>query len=218
VRKQQDPNQLSVPAPNAGCSLAKLSFVPNPVVLSSIILPVIVNREQWKCVSGNVINLLEYINHFNSSVKVEISKCDFNSMSISSVKLIMKKCNYEIFILPQEINFSLLQSFVLNLGLPMLLSLTLSYAGVEYKHIIGISPFKETPSSEVTYHIIDYAHSKRMAIEFSEDNLIGVVRTIFSVFLMVSLSFLGTNKSWKCAIKKWLQLCSRNLCVLNKKS
>jgi hypothetical protein len=171
VRKQQDPNQLSVPVPNAGCSLVKLSFVPNPAVLSSIILPVIVNREQWKCVSGNVINLLEYINHFNSSVKVEISKCDFNSMSISSVKLIMKKCNYEIFILPQEINFSLLQSFVLNLGLPMLLSLTLSYAGVEYKHIIGISPFKETPSSEATYHIIDGAHSKRMAIEFSEDTL-----------------------------------------------
>ena len=59
---------------HAGCTLAKLSCVPDPAVLSSIILPVIVNREQWNCISGNVINLLGLMSLLCEKVGIELKE------------------------------------------------------------------------------------------------------------------------------------------------
>ena len=40
-----------------------------PVVNSSILLPIQVTREKLICAIGNAVNLLTYINHFNSGLR-----------------------------------------------------------------------------------------------------------------------------------------------------
>ena len=40
-----------------------------PVVNSSILFPIRVTKEKWNCAFGNTVNLLTYINHFNTGLK-----------------------------------------------------------------------------------------------------------------------------------------------------
>jgi hypothetical protein len=64
-----------------------------------------------------------------------------------------------------------LQFFVTELQLPMLVSLELDFHSVTYRHVIGISPYISSETSQVEYHIIDGAHPEMKAIFFNEENI-----------------------------------------------
>lgn len=74
-------------------------------------------------------------------------------------------------VLPSISCYTELQSFVTELQLPMLVSLELDFSSVTYRHVIGISPYKSSETSQVEYHIIDGAHPEMRAIYFNQENI-----------------------------------------------
>ena len=65
----------------------------------------------------------------------------------------------------------MLQTFVTDSGIPMLVSLELNFRTFTYYHVIGISPFISSETSQVQYHIIDGAHPQMKAMKFSQENI-----------------------------------------------
>jgi hypothetical protein len=74
-------------------------------------------------------------------------------------------------VLPPISSYTDLQSFVTELQLPMLVSLELDFHSVTYRHVIGISPYMSSETSQVEYHIIDGAHPEMKAIYFNQENI-----------------------------------------------
>ena len=144
-----------------------------PVVNSSILLPVRVTREKWNCAFGNTVNLLTYINHFNTGLKREMLHLGSQKYgcSLKDIHVLIKRCGYDIMVLPSISCYTELQSFVTELQLPMLVSLELDFSSVTYRHVIGISPYKSSETSQVEYHIIDGAHPEMRAIYFNQENI-----------------------------------------------
>ena len=71
-----------------------------------------------------------------------------------------------------------MQSFVTGLQLLMLVSLEFNFCSITYRHVIGISRYMSSETSQVEYHIIDGTHPKMKAIYFNQENIaIGVVGT-----------------------------------------
>jgi len=64
-----------------------------------------------------------------------------------------------------------LQSFVTELQLPMLVSLEIDFCSITFRHVIGISPYISSKTSQVEYHIIDGAHPEMKAIFFDQENI-----------------------------------------------
>ena len=100
-----------------------------PVVNSSISFPIPVTREKLNCAFGNTVNLLTYINHFNTGLKNKFfilwskSKvCDLKEISVC-----LHHCGYDIMVIPSISSYSCLQTFVSALGIPMLVSLELNF-------------------------------------------------------------------------------------------
>ena len=80
-------------------------------------------------------------------------------------------CGYDTFTLPSSSTYSVLQTFATESGIPMLVSLELNFRTFTYYHVIGISPFISSETSQVEYHIIDGAHPQMKAIKFSQENI-----------------------------------------------
>ena len=53
----------------------------------------------------------------------------------------------------------------------MLVSLELKFGSFTCIHVIGISPFMSSETSQVEYHIIDGAHPEVKAIAFKDENI-----------------------------------------------
>ena len=53
----------------------------------------------------------------------------------------------------------------------MLVSLELDFRSNTYRHVIGISPYMSSETSQVKYHIIDGAHPKMKALYFNQENI-----------------------------------------------
>ena len=64
-----------------------------------------------------------------------------------------------------------MESFVTELGLPMLVCLELTYPSVTYMHVIGISPCMSAETGKVEFHIIDGSHPEKKAIYFNKQNI-----------------------------------------------
>ena len=80
-------------------------------------------------------------------------------------------------VLPSISSYTQLQSFVMGLQLPMLVSLELDFCSITYRHVVGISPHTSSETSQVKHHIIDGAHTEMKAISSNKRVLIGVVGT-----------------------------------------
>ena len=57
-----------------------------PVVNSSILFPIRVTREKLNCEFGNTVNLLTYINHFNTGLKQQMLSLGAQKMVVVSKK------------------------------------------------------------------------------------------------------------------------------------
>ena len=144
-----------------------------PVVNSSILFPVRVTREKLNCAFGNTVNLLTYINHFNTDLKrtLLILKAQLGGCCLREIRNCIIDCGYDTFTLPSISTYSVLQKFVTESGIPMLVSLELNFRTFTYYHVIGISPFISSETSQVEYHIIDGAHPQMKAMKFSQENI-----------------------------------------------
>jgi hypothetical protein len=145
-----------------------------PVVNSFILFPIRVTREKWNCAFGNTVNLLTYINHFNTGLKQKMLSLRAHKYDccLEDIQTLMKHhCGYDMMVLPSILSYTELQSFVTELQLPMLVSLELDFRSVIYSHVIGISPFMSAEKSQVEYHIIDGSHPEMKAIYFNQENI-----------------------------------------------
>ena len=53
----------------------------------------------------------------------------------------------------------------------MLVSLELDFRSDTFRHVIGISPYMSSETSQVEYHIIDGSHPEMKAIYFNQENI-----------------------------------------------
>ena len=99
-----------------------------PVVHFSIRFPILVTREKLNCAFGNTVNLLTYINHFNTGLKQNllVLRTEHAFCGLLEIQTCIKHCGYDIMVLPQISGFNSLQSFVTKLSIPMLVSLELN--------------------------------------------------------------------------------------------
>ena len=144
-----------------------------PVVNSSISFPISVTREKLNCAFGNAVNLLTYINHFNTGLKqtLLIMQAQSRGCCLSEIRKCIKECGYDTFTLPSISSYSVMQTFVTELGIPMLVSLELNFGSFTCNHVIGISPIISSETSQLEYHIIDDAHPELKAMNFSKENM-----------------------------------------------
>jgi hypothetical protein len=144
-----------------------------PVVDSSIVFPIKVEREKLNCAYGNTVNLLTYINHFNTALKrtLLISQAQSKGCPLREIRKCMMICGYDTLTLPSISSYSCLQNFVTELGIPVLVSLELKFGSFTCNHVIGISPFISSETSQLEYHIIDGAHPGEKAMIFNKENI-----------------------------------------------
>ncbi len=145
-----------------------------PVVNSSILFPIRVTREKLNCEFGNTVNLLTYINHFNTGLKQKLLSLGAQKYDccLEDIQTLMKHhCGYDVMVLPTISSYTELQSFVTELQLPMLVSLELDFRSIKFAHVIGISPYMSAETSQVEYHIIDGSHPEMKAIYFNQENI-----------------------------------------------
>jgi len=160
------------------CTPKRNTYAPDndfspPVVHSSILLPIQVTREKLNCAIGNTVNLLTYINHFNTGLRqrmlplgAQTKVCQF-----FEIQTLIKACGYDVFAIPLITTFTELESFVTQMGIPVLINLELKFRFVTFGHVIGISPYKSSEGSQIEYHIIDGAHPEMKAMHFNKENI-----------------------------------------------
>ena len=76
------------------------------------------------------MNLLSYINHFNTGLKQKLSlghRSSKNGCCLKEIQTLIKHCCYDIMVLPSILSYTELQSFVTELQLLMLVSLELDF-------------------------------------------------------------------------------------------
>ncbi len=144
-----------------------------PVVNSSMSFPIPVTREKLNCAFGNTLNLLTYINHFNTDLKQKllIYRAISTVCDLKENLMCLHHCGYDILVIPSILGHSCLQTFVNELGIPMLVSLELNFRTFTCNHVICISPFISSETSPLEYHIIDGAHPQMKAKKFSQENI-----------------------------------------------
>jgi hypothetical protein len=143
------------------------------VVSSFIVFPITVKREKWNCAFGNTVNLLTYINHFNTGLKQEILSLgpQNSGCCLKEIQTLINQSGYDMMVLPSIPSYTELQSFVTEMQLPMLVSLELDFCSITFGHVIGILPFMSSETSQVEYHIIVGFHPKMKAIFFNQENI-----------------------------------------------
>ncbi len=119
------------------------------------------------------MNLLTYINHFNTGLKQNllVLRTQHAFCGLLKIQTCIKHCGYDIMVLPQISGFTSLQSFVTKLSIPMLVSLELNCRTYTLRHVIGILPIVSPETNQVKYHIIDGAHPEMKAMKFSQENV-----------------------------------------------
>ena len=119
------------------------------------------------------MNLLIYIHHFNTGSKQKflILQAKSKVCDLKEISMHLHCCGYDILVIPSISSYSCLQTFVTDLGIPMLVSLDLNFCSVPYEKVIGISLFISSERSQVEYNIIDGAHLEVKAMNFSQENV-----------------------------------------------
>ena len=118
------------------------------------------------------MNLLTYINHFNTGLKEKLLRLKETSGGcLTEIEDAIRKCGYDVLKIPSILSYTELESFVTELGLPMLVCLELTYPSVTYMHVIGISPCMSAETGKVEFHIIDGSHPEKKAIYFNKQNI-----------------------------------------------
>ena len=119
------------------------------------------------------MNLLTYINHFNTGLKQKMITLEAEAQGCPFVEIqkLMCQCGYDVNVLPIISTFTELESFVTQMGIPMLINLELKFPLITLGHVIGISPYKSSENSQVEYHIIDGAHPKMKVMHFNKENI-----------------------------------------------
>jgi hypothetical protein len=136
------------------------------VVTSSILLPIQVTREKSNY-------LLTYINHFNTGLKQKMMMLEAETQGcrFAEIQQLIYQCGYDVNVLPKISTFTELESFVTGMDLPMLINLELKFPLITLGHVIGISPYKSSETSQIEYHIIDGAHPEMKAMHFNKGNI-----------------------------------------------
>jgi hypothetical protein len=144
-----------------------------PVVTSSGLLPIQVTREKSNCAFGNAVNLLTYINHFNTGLKQKMMMlgAETQGCRFGEIQKLIYQSGYDVNVLPKISTFTELESFVTGMGIPMLINLELKFPSITLGHVIGISPYKSSETSPIEYHIIDGAHPEMKAMHFNRENI-----------------------------------------------
>ena len=119
------------------------------------------------------MNLLTYINHFNTGLKQKIVALGSQTKGcrFAEIQKVIYQCGYDVNVLPSISTFAELESFVKKMGIPMLINLELKFPLITLGHVIGISPYKASETSQVEYHIIDGAHPEMKAMHFNKENI-----------------------------------------------
>ena len=121
-----------------------------PVVNSSISFPIQIMREKLNCACGNTINLLTYINHFNTGLKQKLLILRAKSKVCDQKDpMCLHHCGYDIIVIPSILSYSCLQTVLTELRIPMLVSLELNFCSVPHEHVIGISPIISSDMGQV---------------------------------------------------------------------
>ncbi len=90
----------------------------SPQVVNSVTLFLIrVTREKLNCAFGNTVNLLTYINHFNTDLKqtLSITQAQLGGCCLREIRKCIKECGYNNFTLPSISSYFVLQNFVTEL-------------------------------------------------------------------------------------------------------
>jgi hypothetical protein len=115
--------------------------------------PIPVTRQKLNCAFGNTVNLLTYINHFNTGLKQKLLDLQSQQLyhGLLEIQTCIKHCGYDIMVLPQITGFTSLHSFVTKFSIPMLVSLELKFHTYMTRHVIGIFPIisPETETGQV---------------------------------------------------------------------
>ena len=71
------------------------------------------------------MNLLTYINHFNTGLKQKMLTLGSQTKGCHFVEIqtLIHQCGYDIMVLPSITTFTELESFVIKMGIPMLIIL-----------------------------------------------------------------------------------------------
>ena len=87
------------------------------------------------------MNHLTYINHFNTGLKEKLLRLkDTSGCCLTDIKDAIRKFGYDVLKISSILSYTELESFVTELGIPMLVCLELTFPSVTYMQVIGISP------------------------------------------------------------------------------
>jgi hypothetical protein len=86
------------------------------------------------------MNLLIYINHFNTGSKQKflILQAKSKVCDLKEISMHLHCCGYDILVIPSIFSYSYLQTFVTELGILMMVMLDLNSCSDPYEHVIGI--------------------------------------------------------------------------------
>ncbi len=86
------------------------------------------------------MNLLIYINHFNtgSKQKLLILQAKSKVCELKEISMHLHCCGYNILVIPSISSYSCLQTFVTEFEIPMMVTLDLNSCSDPYEHVIGI--------------------------------------------------------------------------------
>ena len=163
---------------NTGCAIPKTGC---PVGISDlIILPHKVETAQWNCFRGNVRNLLAVLNQSNDGIEKGLSSLtrrgDLGSWKgnlVRELSMVFQDVGYHTFLLPNEMDFENLSYYAHLMKLPMVVSMKMSFNddATKYGHVIGLCPYFSSGCFKLNISIIEGAHPKLQAIEFTKENI-----------------------------------------------
>ena len=163
---------------NTGCAIPKTGC---PVGISDlIILPHKVETAQWNCFRGNVRNLLAVLSQSNDGIEEGLSlltrRGDLGSWKgnlVRELSMVFQDVGYHTFLLPNEMDFENLSYYAHLMKLPMVVSMKMSFNddATKYGHVIGLCPYFSSGCFKLNISIIEGAHPKLQAIEFTKENI-----------------------------------------------
>ena len=149
--------------------LRMTSFLLSTIKFCDYIFPISVDPDRRNCLLGNTINLLDYLDHLDDSLRRGINEVILASGSMTDIKQILRRRGYCILNLPSFLTYPELTAFVHGLSLSMLINVQLP--GVQAGNVVGIAPYKVSGTQCVEYHLIDGSHPLRQPMEYSCENM-----------------------------------------------
>ena len=87
--------------------------------------------------------------------------------------MVFQDVGYHTFLLPNEMDFENLSYYAHLMKLPMVVSMKMSFNddATKYGHVIGLCPYFSSGCFKLNISIIEGAHPKLQAIEFTKENI-----------------------------------------------